>query len=222
MRYTFINIILFFLWSIFFVGCSQPVKFFGLPQKENDSENLVLGPIQPVKNLVFKESFECRDQPNRCRISENYGNWFIIDSLKDWNIRRVLDGKQHPIDGSLEIQVGKAIVEEAPPDGNQYAELDGHFNVTISRNLNTLSNRSYTVRFFARARDSKSQLSSILRVSAAGKDILVLEETKLPLKWSLFQASFVASSEITVIVFGDYGVSDGLGALIDDIEVSEP
>lgn len=156
-------------------------------------------------NLVVNGSFE------DAYVCKNQWKWFTADQVHGW-------------DGST-IEIWNNFRHFSSFDGQQHAELNAHNNgnnqFSIYQSFATTKGASYDVSFAYAARTSNNEQFSYTLES--GADIVETSTIRnhLVKKWSMFETSFVASSDISSIMFTSIIPSVGtVGNFLDDVVVA--
>ncbi|NUZ10146.1 DUF642 domain-containing protein [Pseudoalteromonas sp. McH1-7] len=151
-------------------------------------------------NLVSNGSFE-----NNSVLT---GTWGLVDEIDGWTIA----GAQ------LEIQKSTISFINSQ-DGSNHVELDSTGNYTIYQDLATTAGNKYKVSFYYSARVEGDNSTNRARVWFGDTTLTTMNANTLG--WQKFEYTVVASSEVTQLRFQGMGRSDSLGALLDNVVVTE-
>ena len=136
-----------------------------------------------------------------------------------------------PTIANMELQ--KTLLVESIPSagGNQHGELDTDWdgpsggvsgepaNVTISQTISTINGAHYAVSYEERCRSTDTHSPCTLQFDWTGAP----SETTVGAvgSWTPYSFDKVATGSSTTISFTAIGVSDSIGALIDEVDVTE-
>ncbi|UGA56272.1 tandem-95 repeat protein [Vibrio sp. VB16] len=180
-----------------------------------------VGPIatDDFNNTIFTETFE--DGHN---ITGN--TWGVIDNYNGWDTS---------VNG-VEIQSG-SVGGSTASEGEAHAELDAHNIVTMSRSLDT-PDSEYQLVFDYKPRPGH-EADSDMEVTFAGQTVQIHSDAQGNLSfisddgaevslsatlsngWSTVSITFNTPADSSQLSFTGLGVSNSLGAYIDNIRVSE-
>jgi len=156
-----------------------------------------------ITNLVQNGSFESNTMNN--------GSWGFVN-LTGWTS----SGDVGNALGKTELRnnvAGKAF------DGNNFVELDGNQNSSITQALNTAVNQMYTLSFAYANRIGTQAATNGIQWSFGGSsgNAPVVNDFGV---WHTFSTNVLASSTQTNLKFTAIGTSDSYGSSLDKISVS--
>ena len=155
-------------------------------------------------NLVENGSFE-----NTATVTDHNGQWQLFDTISNWT---------RSSNAKFEIQTNKLGIIPAQ-DGGQYIELDSTANYSISQSIATTAGKKYEVSFYYSARVVGNEATNKAEALWNGESLAVVNSSTKG--WTKYSFTVEADSASSVLSFTGAGTSDSVGALIDNVVVTE-
>ncbi|TMN32616.1 DUF642 domain-containing protein, partial [Pseudoalteromonas sp. S2755] len=152
------------------------------------------------ENLVSNGSFE-----NHSVLT---GTWALLDEIEGWSTEGA----------KLEIQKTTINFIDSQ-SGDSHIELDSTGNYSIYQNIPTVIGKRYKVSFYYSARVVADNSTNRARASFGDTTLTTMNATTLG--WKKYEYSVIATDNVTQIKFQGLGRSDSLGALLDNVVVTE-
>jgi hypothetical protein len=195
-----------------------------------------VGAASATVNLVTNGGFEAPVLPSgqAWNIFDNgvVPGWSVAWTTADpvsWN------GHSRPVVAKMELQHTGLVEGILSAEGNQHAELDTDWfgpaggilgspsDVTISQTINTIPGAHYTVSYEEHCRPSDTHNPCTLQFDWSGfsPSPNTPGPTHAADPWTTYTYDRVATGTSTTIAFTDTGVPDSIGALIDNVIVTQ-
>lgn len=142
------------------------------------------------------------------------GGWALVASVPEW-VSNVAEG----------FEVWKNMFgggSEGPIGGRQNLELDVKGSSKITQSVPTVAGNVYQVRMDFSPRPGTDTTQNKVEISADGTSIGSVQgngSADTQNSWTAHFYNFTASAAVTVIGLEDKGTSDGLGSLVDNVQV---
>jgi hypothetical protein len=199
-----------------------------------------VGAASATVNLVTNGGFETP-------VLNSGDNWNIFDNgvVPGWSVAWANDaaiyhGYSLPTIPKLELQHTGSVEGIPSAGGNQHAELDTDWfgptgppggggltgepaNVKISQTFNTIPGAHYSVSYEEHCRPSDTHNPCTLQFDWPGFSPSPITSGPIPAAtpWTTYTYDRVATGTSTTISFTDTGVPDAIGALIDNVIVTQ-
>lgn len=153
-------------------------------------------------NLIVNGSFE------NPALSGN--SWSVFNSIEGWT---TIQG------AGIEIQRNTVVDAQ---DGDQYVELDSHYNSWMEQTISGLTaGNEYYFSFWYQARTNNLYNDNGIDVYWNG--ILVMDISNILASdagWTEYTAVFTADSDVAALSFNADGTSNSLGGFIDNVSLT--
>lgn len=171
---------------------------------------LVAGALSAHANLLVNGSFE----NNGSNLYANYGSWQTYTSISGWSNTGYVEIQNNGLYGASSVAA----------DGTNWLELDSYASYSISQGFGAVAGQTYTLSFaYAGRPDAPIYDDSVLvKVNGVATTFNTTASTwGQPLNWLTGSLTFTSNGS-DVISFIAEGPSDGLGILLDNVNVDTP
>ncbi len=184
--------------------------------KYDTAENPLAGweiNVEAANNLVVNGDFETPI------VTDHNNRWQLFTASEvGWNVEWVDESiDAEPV---LELQTANLW---SPDSGNQYAELDSNYSVSIWQSISTIPGRKYRLSFSFSPRPSRDGDDNKLRVQFGDLDQVFSMDGSgnSNTAWMRYDYVITATDNNTVLRFTDIGSSNSYGTFLDNVVVKE-